>query len=108
MSNETINKIFLEIIPSYMLFYNQKRYDTVYKVNLYDCFELVLTWKKCYRYFIKTTINLLNNYKATEEDMYILKELSDMVKGDTILKMTKWYKQQCKLNKLDNNLTWKV
>jgi len=102
--DETVDKVFLEIIPSYLLFYNRRQYDTGYKINLYDCFELVLTWKKCYHYFISTTINLINNYQPTEEDKYILRELSNMVKGDTIIKMTQWYKKMCKLKKLENNL----
>ena len=104
MSDETVDKVFLEIIPSYLVFYNRRQYDTGYKINLYDCFELVLTWKKCYNYFISTTINLINNYQPTEEDTYILRELSNMVKGDTIIKMTKWYKKMCKLKKLEVNL----
>jgi hypothetical protein len=101
MSNETVNKVFLEIIPSYLVFYNRKQYDTGFKINLYDCFELVLTWKKCKNYFIHTTIKLLNNYTPTSEDAYILQEVSNMVKGNTITRLVKWYRDQCKQNNVE-------
>lgn len=50
--DETVNKVFLEIVPAYMLFYNRKQYHTGYKINLYNCFQLILTWKKCKNWFV--------------------------------------------------------
>lgn len=102
--DETVDKVFLEIVPSYMLFYNRRRYDTGYKINLYNCFQLTLTWKKCFHWFVSTKIELIDNYTPTAEDAYILNELSNMVKGDTVVKMIHWFKKQCKLKKLNPNL----
>lgn len=102
--DETVDKVFLEIVPAYMLFYNRKQYHTGYKINLYNCFQLVLTWKKCKNWFVSTKIELINDYTPTSEDAYILQEISNMVKGDTLIKMVRWYKKQCKMTNVECNL----
>jgi len=98
--------IFMKIIPVYMDFLERRNYfyknNKGQRINLYDCFFLDLVWKKCYRkYLLSTTLYTAENYTATDEDKKILKEVSDLVKNDTVEKIVNWYhiteQQQAKL-----------
>jgi hypothetical protein len=88
--------VFMQILPVYMDFLERRDYfyknNKGQRINLYDCFFLDLVWKRPYRkYLLSTTLHNAENYTPTDEDKKILKEISDLVKNDTIEKIVNWY-----------------
>lgn len=110
MERSASENVFIKILPVYMEFLeNQKYYISKNKglrINLYDCFFLDLIWKRCWKkYLLSTTLYTAENYTATQEDRQILKEVSDLVKNDTIAKICNWYREQSNKELHQSNLS---
>jgi hypothetical protein len=94
---ETSQKLFYQVVPMYLDFFEAKKWDNTHIIDLYGVIRFKLIWKSIKglkQKILNTIVSPINDYALIRDDRKLLDSLLEILEHRHIKNISNWYKNK--------------